>query len=168
MQDSPHREDGGGASGGSPSKRPIGMPERADARTRLAAYALRGGAVLVWLAAALHFFAVPLLRGEIERRLTSGQFAFVWPPFAFSFILDGILLLPLGLTAHYCAGGILRGERPATRLGLVTALTVLALPIVLVAVTGVGYLSAPLFAISLTVIVAAGLGMTVPLLRIIR
>ena len=133
-----------------------------------AARALRLGTGLLWLAAAIHFIALPLLRRTVASQLAPDAYAFVWPPFAFSFILDGILLLPLGLSALYSAGGILRGERWAMVLGLSIALVVLALPIVLVVIMGFRYFVAPAFLVATLVILAAGLAMTVPLLRLVR
>ena len=133
-----------------------------------AAGALRLGAVLLWLAAGIHFIALPLLHRSVASQLAPDAYAFVWPPLAFSFTLDGILLLPLGLAALYSAGGILRGERWALILGLSIALVVLALPIVLVLVMGFRYFGAPAFLVATLVILAAGLAMTVPLLRLAR
>lgn len=133
-----------------------------------AARALRLGAALLWIAAGIHFTALPLLRRSVASQLDPDAYAFVWPPFAFSFILNGILLLPLGLAALYSAGGILRGQRWAIFLGLSIALVVLALPIVLVLVMGFRYFGAPTFLVAALVILAAGLAMTVPLLRLVR
>jgi hypothetical protein len=133
-----------------------------------AARALRLGAILLWSAAGIHFIALPLLRRSVAAQLAPDAYAFVWPPFAFSFMLDGILLLPLGLTALYAAGGILRGERWAMVLGLSIALVVLVLPFVLVLVMGFRYFQAPAFLVATLVILAAGLAMTVPLLRLAR
>lgn len=136
-------------------------------RTR-AARGLRIGGSLVWLAAAIHFAALPLLRRTIAERLTPGEFAFVWPPFAFSFVLDGILLVPLGLTALYCAGGVLRGERWAVVLGLTSAAVILVLPGILVLMMGTTYLAAPAFLVATVAIVGAGLAMAIPLLGLVR
>ena len=133
-----------------------------------AARALRLGGVLLWVAAAIHFLAVPLLRQAVADRLSAEAFAFVWPPFAFSFILDGVLLLPLGFTAFYCAGGVLRGERWAMVLGLTCAIVVLLLPAIIVAIMGFSYFSAPPFLVATLVVVAAGVTMTLPLLRLVR
>jgi len=133
-----------------------------------AARALRLGGVLLWVAAAIHFLAVPLLRRAVADRLSPEAYAFVWPPFAFSFILDGVLLLPLGFSAFYCAGGVLRGERWATVLGLTCAIVVLVLPAIIVAIMGFRYFSAPPFLIATLVVLAAGLVMTLQLLRLVR
>lgn len=133
-----------------------------------AARALRIGAVLIWIAAGIHFIALPLLRRSVASQLAPAAYEFVWPPLAFSFSLDGILLLPLGLAAFYAAGGILRGDRWALVLGLSIAGVVLALPIVLVLVMGFRYFLAPAFSIATLMILAAGIGMTVPLLLLVR
>jgi len=133
-----------------------------------AARALRVGGALLWTAAAIHFIALPLLRRTVASQVPPDAYAFVWPPLAFSFTLDGILLVPLGLTAFYCAGGILRGERWALVLGLTITLVVLSLPLVLVSIMGFRYFSAPPFLIATLVIVVAGLAMAVPVLRLVR
>lgn len=135
---------------------------------RGAARALRLGAVLIWVAAAIHFIALPLLRRSVASQLAPEAYAFVWPPLAFSFVLDGLLLLPLGLAAFYSADGILRGERRALVLGFTITLVVLALPIVLVLIMGFRYFMAPAFLAATLVILAAGIAMTVALLRVVR
>jgi hypothetical protein len=68
-------------------------------KRRVAAAALRAGGVLLWIAAAIHFFALPLLRGSVAPALPGDAYNFVWPILAVAFSLDGILLLPLGFTA---------------------------------------------------------------------
>ena len=133
-----------------------------------AARALRLGGTLLWVAAAIHFLALPLLRRAVASQLPPDSYAFVWPPLAFSFILDGILLLPIGFTALYCARGVLRGERWAVVLGLSSAIVVLILPVVLVLIMGTSYFAALPFLIATLVVLAAGLMMTVALLRLVR
>jgi hypothetical protein len=139
-----------------------------DPRRVAAARALRLGAGLLWLAAAIHFIALPLLRQAVAARLTPEAFGFAWPPFAFSFTLDGILLLPLGFTAYYAAAGVLRGERWATVLGLTCTTVVLVLPVVLVCVMGTSYFSALPFLIATVVVSAAAVIMSIPMLRLAR
>lgn len=126
------------------------------ARRLLAARTLRLAGALLWLAAGIHFAAYPLLRHSVAESLPPDAFAFVWPPFAFSFLLDGILLLPLGFTALYCAGGVMHGERWATTLGLVCAAVVLVLPIALGLVMGFGYFGATPLLVAALAILAAG------------
>jgi hypothetical protein len=135
-------------------------------RRKIAAGALRGGGILLWIAAAIHFFALPLLRGSVAPSLPGDAYNFVWPILAFAFSLNGVLLLPLAFTAIYCAAGILRGEPWARTLGLICALTVLVLPLLLVIVMGFRYFSAKPFLAAAIIITVAGLSMTVPLLRL--
>ena len=135
-------------------------------KRRVAAAALRAGGVLLWIAAAIHFFALPLLRRSVAPALPGDAYNFVWPILAVAFSLDGILLLPLGFTAIYCAGGVLRGEQWARTLGLICALTVLVLPLLLVSVMGFRYFSAKPFLAAAIIITMAGLSMTIPVLRL--
>ena len=135
-------------------------------RRKIAARALRTGGILLWVAATIHFFAIPLLRGAVAASLPGDAYNFVWPILAFAFSLNGVLLLPLGFMAIYCAGGILRGERWARSLGLICALTVLVLPLLLVVVMGFRYFSAKPFLAAAIIITIAGLGMTIPVLRL--
>jgi hypothetical protein len=135
-------------------------------RRTIAAGALRSGGILLWIAATIHFCALPLLRGSVAPNLPSDAFNFVWPILAFTFSLDGVLLLPLGFTAIYCARGILRGEQWARTLGLICALTVLILPLLLIVVMGLRYFSAKPFLAAAIIITVAGLGMTIPILRL--
>jgi len=135
-------------------------------RTR-AARALQLGAILLWIAACIHFVALSLLRRTVASQLSPEAYAFLWPPFAFSFTLDGILLLPLGLSALYAASAILRSERWAVALGLSIAITILVLPVVLVLIMGLRYFEAPAFMTATLVILAAGVAMMVPLLQLL-
>ena len=137
-------------------------------RRKTAARALRAGGILVWIAAGIHFFALPLLQRSVAPSLPGTSYNFVWPILAFAFSLDGVLLVPLGFTAIYCAAGIVRGEPWARTLGLVCALTVLILPFLLVVVMGFRYFSAKPFLVAALIIAAAGLAMTIPVLRLGR
>ena len=137
-------------------------------RRKTAAGALRTGGILLWIAAGIHFCALPLLRGSVASSLPTDAYNFVWPILAFAFSLNGVLLLPLGFVAIYCAGGILRGEQWARILGLICAVTVLVLPVLLVAVMGVRYFSAKPFLAAAIIITVAGLSMTIPVLRLMN
>ena len=70
-------------------------------RRKTAARALRAGGILVWIAAGIHFFALPLLQRSVAPSLPGTSYNFVWPILAFAFSLDGVLLVPLGFTAIY-------------------------------------------------------------------
>jgi hypothetical protein len=120
------------------------------------------------VAAAIHFFALPLLQRSVAARLSPEAFDFVGPVLTFTFVLDGILLLPLGFTTMYCASGVRRGERWARVLGLVCRGVVIALPIALFAVMGTRYFSAKPFLAAALTVTAAGVVMVIPLLRLPR
>jgi len=144
------------------------MTATLSSRHATAARALLAGGLLLWIAAAIHFLAVPLLARAVAARLPPEGYAFVAPPLLFSFVLDGILLVPLGFTAMYCAGGVRRGERWAWVLGLVSSVVVLLLPVVLLIIMGVRYFSAKPFLAAALVVATAGVMMTVSLLRLPR
>jgi len=137
-------------------------------RRKTAARALRVGGMLLWVAAGIHFVALPLLRQSVAPTLSPAAFDFVWPILAFTFSLDGVLLLPLGFVAIYSARGLVQGERWARTLGLICSVTVLILPFLLIGVMGLRYFSAKPFLAAAIVIAAAGVSMTIPLLRLER
>ncbi len=111
---------------------------------------------------------MPFLKQAVAAELSTDAYAFVEPPLVFAFVLDGVLLMPLGFTAIYCARGVRTGERWAWVLGLVSSGAVSLLPIILVSVMGVRYFSAKPFLAAAIVITAAGLMMMIPLLRLPR
>src|SRR5207302_2735325 len=87
------------------------------------------------------------------------------PIVSFTFLLNAVLLLPLSFTTLYGAAGIRRGERWAWRISIANALTVIALPCLLLYSMGLGYFAdAPLFLAGALSITAAGLLMLLPLL----
>jgi hypothetical protein len=137
-------------------------------RRKIAARALFAGGILILIAAAIHFCALPLLQRSVAPSLPGDAYNFVWPILAFAFSLDGVLLLPLGFTAIYCAGAVLRGEQWARTLGLICALTVLVLPLLLVSVMGLRYFSAKPFLAAAIIVTVAGLSMTIPVLRLTK
>jgi hypothetical protein len=97
--------------------------------------------------------------------LDPAAYAFLEPIVSFTFLLNGVLLLPLSFSTFCCAAGIRRGERWARWIGLVNALTVLALPCLIVSSMGFRYFSgAPLFLAGAASVTVAALLMIVPLL----
>jgi hypothetical protein len=112
----------------------------------------------------VHFFAIPILRRVLESHLTTEAYEFFAPPFFLNHSVVGILLLPLAFNSFYCARGIQRGRRWAWRIGLATALAILALPVALLAIMGTPYLRAIPFLVAGLATTAAGLLMTLPLL----
>lgn len=97
----------------------------------ISARILRVQGILVLIVAAIHLAATPLLRRTLADQLSAADFQFTWPPFALSFVVMGILLIPLGVSTLLCAAGVGAGESWSWRVGITNALTVLSLPFVL-------------------------------------
>ena len=129
---------------------------------------VRAEGILLLIVAAIHLAVIPTLRTTFGRVLPPGAFRFVWPPFLLNHALVGILLIPLGLSTLYCASGIRRGERWSWRMGMTNAITILSLPVVLVAVMERHYFSALPFLIATILITVVGLSMIWPLLWVRR
>ena len=124
--------------------------------------------ILLLLVAGIHMAVIPTLRHLFVRLLSPGAFRFVWSPFLLNHVVVGILLIPLGLSTLYCASGIRRGERWSWRVGMTNAITILSLPLVLVAVMERQYFSALPFLIATILITLVGLSMIWPLLWVRR
>jgi hypothetical protein len=73
-------------------------------------------------------------------------------------------LIPLGLSTIYSGSGIRSGEPGSWRVGITNALTILSLPLVLVAVMERRYFSALPFLIATILITVVALSMIWPLL----
>jgi hypothetical protein len=120
--------------------------------------------ILLLVVAAIHLLVIPELRSLFVRLLSPGAFEFVWSPFLLNHAVVGILLIPLGLSTMYCASGVRSGERWSWRVGVTNALTILSLPVVLVAVMERRYFSALPFLIATIVITVVGLSMIWPMI----
>lgn len=120
--------------------------------------------IVLLIVAAIHLLVIPELRRLFVRLLSPRAFELVWSPFLLNHAVVGILLIPLGLSTIYCASGIRAGERWSWRLGITNALTILSLPVVLVAVMERRYFSAVPFLVASILITAVGLSMIWPLL----
>jgi len=129
---------------------------------------MRVEGILLLLVAGIHLAVIPTLRSVLVRILSPGDFRFVWPPFLLNHAVVGILLIPLGLSTLYCASGIRRGERWTWRVGMTNAITILSLPVVLVAVMERHYFSALPFLIATILITLVGLSMIWPLVWVRR
>jgi hypothetical protein len=137
-----------------------------NARSRLlfAARCLTAGGVFLAAAAVFHLFAAPHIASILRRAVNANTFTFLEPIVSFTFLLNAVLLLPLSFTTLYGAAGVRRGERWAWRISIANALTVIALPCLLVYSMGLGYFAdAPLFLAGAVSITAAGLLMLLPL-----
>ena len=140
-----------------------------DERLSIAGRALRVGGIFLAAAALFHILAAPHIPGVLERVLDTQAYAFVEPIVSFTFLMGGLLLLPLSFSTLYAASGLRRREGWARWIGLVNALTVLGLPCLLVWSMGWGYFSgAPLFLAGAVSIAVAGLLMVLPLLWVWR
>jgi hypothetical protein len=123
---------------------------------------------LLLVVAGIHLWATSLLRRVVAHELSASQFTFIWPSFALSFIVLGILLIPLGLSTLVCAGGIRRRERWAWTIAMINALAVLSLPLTLFLVMDRAYFRAVPFLVATILVTAVGLSMAWPLLWVRR
>ena len=141
----------------------------AQNRLWFAARCLTAGGVFLAAAGVFHFFAAPHIAPILRRVVDANTFAFLEPIVSFTFLLNAVLLLPLSFTTLYSAAGVRRGERWAWGIGIANALTVIALPCLLVYSMGIGYFArAPLFLAGAASITAAGLLMVLPLVWVRR
>src|SRR5215469_17259079 len=132
-------------------------------RQALAAGILKTDGTLLLIVAAIHFAATPFALRFVSSQSAPEAFAQLKPPFLLSFILVGVLLLPIGLSTVYCADFFRRGERWARTICGFNALGVLLLPVVLVAIMPARYFRAILFLIAATLVWIVAISMTVPL-----
>jgi hypothetical protein len=118
---------------------------------------------LILVVAAIHFAVTPLLRATLVHELSAADFQFVWPPFLLSFVVMGILLVPVGVSTLFCASGVMAGQRWSWRFGITNALAVLSLPFVLALVMDKSYFTAIPFLVASILISLVGLSMCWPL-----
>jgi hypothetical protein len=122
---------------------------------------LQGSVILI--VAAIHLAATPLLRATLVHELSAADFQFVWPPFLLSFVVMGILLIPVGISTLFCATGVRTGQRWSWRFGITNALAVLSLPFVLALTMDRRYFTAIPFLVATILISLVGLSMCWPL-----
>jgi len=119
--------------------------------------------ILILVVAAIHLAVTPLLRDTMLHRLSSTDFLFVWPPLLLSFVVMGILLIPIGVSTLLCASAVRAGERWAWRFGITNALAILSLPAVLALTMEKHYFTAIPFLIAAILISLVGVSMGLPL-----
>lgn len=124
---------------------------------------LRLQGIVILVVAAIHLAATPLLRAALLRALSAADFQFVWPPFLLSFVVMGILLVPIGISTLFCAAGVKAGQEWAWRFGITNALAVLSLPFVLAIIMDRRYFTAVPFLAASILISLVGLSMCWPL-----
>jgi hypothetical protein len=83
---------------------------------------LRVQGILILVVAAIHLAVTPLLRDTVAREISPKDFQFVWPPLLLSFVVMGILLIPIGVSSLFCAAGVRSGEEWSWRFGITNAL----------------------------------------------
>lgn len=135
-------------------------------RPRIVAALLTFQGWLLVVVAAIHLSATPLLRQFVATQLNAEQLRVVWPPLALSFVVMGILLIPVGLSTVYCARGIRKRESWAWAIAMMNALAVMTLPVVLAMIMERSYFQAVPFLVASILITLVGLSMVWPLLWI--
>lgn len=133
-------------------------------RSALAALILKTDGVLLLVVALIHFAATPFALRFVSSQSTQEAFVQIGPPFLLSFIVVGILLLPIGLSTIYSADSFRRGERWARAICGFNALGVFLLPVALVTIMPARYFRAILFVVAATLVWIVAISMTVPLL----
>ena len=98
-------------------------------RNALAARILKLDGILLLLVAVIHFAATPFALGFVAGQSSPESYAQIKPPFLLSFVLVGVLLLPIGLSTFYCAEFIRRGQRWARTICYFNTVGILLLPL---------------------------------------
>ena len=132
-------------------------------RNAQVAQILKIDGVLLLIVSAVHFAATPFVLDFISSQTTPEAYAQIKPPFLLSFVVVGILLLPLGLSTFFCAGPIRHGERWARTICLYNALGVLLLPVALTLIMPARYFRATLFVVATALVCIVAISMAVPL-----
>lgn len=132
-------------------------------RSALGASILKIEGVLLLIVALIHFAATPYALRFVSSQSTPEAFAQIGPPFLLSFIVVGILLLPIGLSTVYCADSFERGERWAQVICGFNAFGVLLLPVALMLTMPARYFGAVLFLVAAILVWIVAISMTVPI-----
>ena len=135
-------------------------------RNALAARILKIDGVLLLVLAVIHFAATPFVLRFVSSQSSPESYPQIEPPFLLSFVLVGVLLLPVGLTTVYCAKPIRRGQRWARTICYFNALGVLLLPLALILIMPARYFRAILFVIAATLVWIVALSMAVALMLV--
>ena len=133
-------------------------------RSALAARILRTDGVLLLVVALIHLAATPFALRFVSSQSTPEAFVQIGPPFLLSFIVVGILLVPIGLSTVYCADSFRRGERWARAICGFNAFGIFLLPVALVMTMPARYFRAILFLVAAILVWIVAISMTLPLL----
>ncbi len=117
--------------------------------------------ILLILLGIIHLIATPFLIGWSSRQLRSDHASLVIAAMRLNHILVGILLLPLGVSTFWAGRAL--GQSWALRQAGLNAVTLLCLPVLLVATMPLESLDAPLFRLAILMVIAACLIQTMAL-----
>jgi hypothetical protein len=132
-------------------------------RQALAARILKIDGVLLLVVAVIHLAATPLALNFISSQSTPDAWAQIKPPFLLSFVVVGILLVPLGLSTYFCASSLRRGETWARTICSINAISVLMLPLALILTMPATYFRAIPFLIAAMLVCIVAISMAAPL-----
>lgn len=132
-------------------------------RHALAARILKIDGILLLVVAGIHLSATPLVLNFVSSQLTPDAYAQVKPPFLLSFVVVGILLIPLGLSTFFCANSMRRGEVWARTICSFNAASVLMLPIALTWTMPAKYFRAIPFLTAAILVWIVAISMSAPL-----
>jgi hypothetical protein len=132
-------------------------------RQALAERILKIDGILLLVVAAIHLAATPLALNFISSQSTPEAWAQIKPPFLLSFVVVGILLIPLGLSTYFCANSLRRGEPWARTICSFNAVSVLMLPLALILTMPVTYFRAIPFLIAAILVCIVAISMAAPL-----
>ena len=133
-------------------------------RNALAAWILKIDGILLLIVAVVHFTATPLALRFISSQSSPEGYAQIAPPFLLSFVVVGVLLLPVGLSTFYCADSIRHGQRWAHTICCFNTFGVLLLPLALILTMPARYFRAILFLVAATLVWVVAISMVVPLM----
>jgi hypothetical protein len=122
----------------------------------VATRALSVGGVLLLVVAAIHLAVTPLVRTLFSNAASTEAARFWLAPFLLNHIVAGILLVPVALNTLYAARAARRGAAWARTVALINAVSVLLLPLTLVALMGPAHLRALPFLVASVLITIAG------------
>ena len=135
-------------------------------RNALAARILQIDGILLLAVAIIHFAATPFALRFVSSQSSPESYAQIGPPFLLSFVLIGVLLLPVGLSTFYCAEHIRRGQRWARTICYFNAVGVLLLPLSLVLFMPARYFRAILFVTAATLVWLVAISIVVSLMLV--
>jgi hypothetical protein len=125
--------------------------------TKLRKVILRFGGAMLIILGILHLTVTPIIARLIAQNVTEVAAVWLTPPMLLNHIVVGILLIPIGILTFYAAPAAVAGEKWALIVTRVSAITVLALPIVLFLLMGSNYFDAIPFLVATIILCIAAL-----------